>query len=296
MHYTGQVYRPPVEEWTQLLEVTSGCSHNKCSFCSMYNKTDFAVSPLEDVEADLKEIKQRCKRPVDRIYLLNGDPFCLSTERLSKIADLIHEQLPGVKTITCYCSLKNLKNKTVDDLKFLKELGYDQLYVGIETGYGPALELINKGMTLAEYREELKKLKDSSLSYHAFLIMGIAGKGKAKKNAQDSAKLLNSYPPLSVSITPLDLTTESKLSLLRDQAKFKEATEREILEEEIYLLEALDLPDDTIFSSIHPSNLFNDKGTFGEKDRLIENISFILSHISTVILDNPNRKRLYALK
>lgn len=293
MHYTGQIYRPPVEEWTQLLEVSYGCSHNKCSFCSMYNKTDFGIAPLSHIEEDLIEMKKRCKREIRRIYLLNGDPFALSVDRLKNIGELIHKHLDNVETITCYASLKNLKNKSVKDLKELKAMGYKEVYIGLETGFAPALELINKGMSLDDYYRQMEKLKNSCMSYHAFLITGIAGKGMAKKNAQASAKLINFYPPLSVSVSPLDLTNNSKLGQLRDEGLFKEATERENLEEQIYLLEALELPDDTIYSSAHPSNIFNDKGKLSEKDRLIENIRFILRHITSLILDKPNRKRLY---
>ena len=79
MHYTGQVYRPPLEAYTPLLEVTYGCSHNKCAFCTMYNMTNFGISPLKDVESDILEISMTYPRPIERIYLLNGDPFVLST-------------------------------------------------------------------------------------------------------------------------------------------------------------------------------------------------------------------------
>src|SRR5699024_259751 len=98
MHYTGQVYRPPLEAYTPLLEVTVGCSHNKCAFCTMYHLTDFSISPLENVIEDLKEL-QSLDKYLDRIYLLNGDPFVLSTEKLITIGELIHSYLPHMKTI-----------------------------------------------------------------------------------------------------------------------------------------------------------------------------------------------------
>ena len=87
MHQTGQIYRPPSEASVQRLEVTIGCSHNKCSFCTMYRKTPFRVAPLEDVEMDLKELHDRGEK-ITRIYLTNGDPFVLGTDRLVKIAEL----------------------------------------------------------------------------------------------------------------------------------------------------------------------------------------------------------------
>lgn len=119
MHYTGQVYRPPLEAYTSLLEVTSGCSYNKCAFCTMYHKTPFSLSPMENIIEDLKELAV-CNKYAERIYLLNGDPFVLSTNILLDIGKIIKEYLPYVKTITCYASFYNLKNKSVSDLKKTK--------------------------------------------------------------------------------------------------------------------------------------------------------------------------------
>ncbi|MFQ8697852.1 MAG: hypothetical protein ACLR8B_05730 [Peptoniphilus harei] len=115
MHYTGEVYRPPLEAYTPLLEVTHGCSHNDCVFCTMYNNTSFGISPLKDIEEDIIELASspsRVYRPMERIYLLNGDPFVLKTERLLEISDLIKKYIPEVKTITAYCSFYNLENKS----------------------------------------------------------------------------------------------------------------------------------------------------------------------------------------
>ena len=151
MHYTGQVYRPPLEAYTPLLEVTYGCSHNKCSFCTMYKKTPFGISPLKDVESDIIELadsRHRSIKPIERIYLLNGDPFVLSTDRLLKISDLIKKYIPECKTITAYCSFYNLENKSADDMKKLKDAGYDELWFGVETGYQKVLDYINKGTDL----------------------------------------------------------------------------------------------------------------------------------------------------
>lgn len=131
---TGQVYRPPSEAFTPRLEVTIGCSHNKCAFCTMYRKTPFSVSPLCDVEEDLKELKKTGDK-IPCIYLTNGDPFVLSAENLVEIAHLIRKYLPEVEVITCYTSIQNMKSKSLEDLKLLKSLGYDELYIGLETAY-----------------------------------------------------------------------------------------------------------------------------------------------------------------
>ena len=96
MNYTGTIYRPPFEAASLLLQVTVGCSHNKCSFCYMYPDVPFSVSPLSEVEADIDEAS-RLYPNVERVFLENGDAFVLSADKLEHIADMIHEKLPKVE-------------------------------------------------------------------------------------------------------------------------------------------------------------------------------------------------------
>lgn len=287
MHYTGQVYRPPLEARTPLLEITVGCSHNKCSFCTMYNRTPFFIAPIEQVEADLREVASYFP-DLDRIYLLNGDPFVLSTEKLVEVANLINHYLPNMKTITSYASFYNLKNKSAEDLKKLKALGYNELYIGVETAYEPALSYINKGCNLDEYYEGLGKLKEAGIDYHAILMLGIAGAGNSIENAKATAKFLNFYPPKSVFPMTTDVQPGSLLYQMREDGDFKEATIREGLCEQIALVENLDMPDDTLFSSGHAVNLFSISHRFKNKDLILKKLHYALENTRDEILDSTN--------
>ena len=115
MNMTGIVYRPPYEADSLLLQVTLGCSHNKCTFCYMYPDVQFKVCPMEEVEADIEEAARYCPN-VKRVFLEHGDAFVLSAERLLKIADAIHRKLPKVETIAMYASIQNIKTKTDEEL------------------------------------------------------------------------------------------------------------------------------------------------------------------------------------
>lgn len=268
MHQTGQVYRPPSEAFTPRLEVTIGCSHNKCAFCTMYRKTPFRISPLTDVEEDLKELKKTGDK-IPRIYLTNGDPFVLSTEQLVKIANLIHEYLPEIQIITCYVSIQNLKQKSVEDLKLLKSLGYDEVYVGLETAYAPAVNMINKGFTVEEAYENIGKLVEAGIRYNALLMMGIGGKGKSEENVRETVKLLNKYKPYRVSALSTSVLKGSELAELRDRGEYVELTEREMVEEEKLLLRSLDIEDCDFFGS-HPYNLITISGVLPrDRERII---------------------------
>ena len=271
MHQTGQIYRPPSEAGVQRLEVTIGCSHNKCSFCTMYRKTPFRIAPLEDVEADLKELRDSGEK-ITRIYLTNGDPFVLNTERLMKIADMVRQYLPEVEVLTCYASIQNLKAKSLEELKLLKSAGYDELYVGLESAYAPAVKLINKGFTVEEAYENSGKLKEAGMRYTALLMMGIGGKGHSKENVEATADLLNKYPPYRVSALSTAVLHGSELEELCNKGEYEQLTERELVEEEKMLLRALKI-DDCIFFGSHPYNLITINGVLPQdREKIIAHL------------------------
>ena len=177
MHYTGQIYRPPVEWATPLLEVTAGCSHNKCAFCTMYKQTKFSISSLHNIENDLQELLEDYGDNLKHIYLINGDAFVLKTERLLEIAKLIKQYFPLMETIGSYASINHIKRKSLNELKELRDAGYSGLHFGIETAYAPALDMMNKGFTVKEMYENLLKVKAAGIEYAANLMPGIAGRG-----------------------------------------------------------------------------------------------------------------------
>jgi len=289
MHYTGQVYRPPLEAYTPLLEVTYGCSHNACAFCTMYHETKFGISPIEDIESDIIEIKETFPGHIDRIYLLNGDPFMLPTERLLEISDLIHKYLPDVKTITSYASFYNLKDKSVSDMTALREAGYNELWFGVESGDPEVLYWINKGADLDEYYEGLEKMKAAGMDYFAIVMQGIKGAGKSIENAKATAEFLNYYPAKGIFIMSTDVQHGSKLYNMRQRGEFVETTNRENLIEQVTLLENLDVPDDVLYSSGHMVNLVKVSGHMRKKEEMISKLKYALTSLPSYILDDRNQ-------
>ena len=259
----------------------------------MYNNTKFGVSPLSHVEEDIIELANspsRAFKPMERIYLLNGDPFVLKTERLLEISDLIKKYIPEVKTITAYCSFYNLENKSVEDMKKLKEAGYNELWFGVETGNPEILKFLNKGTDIEGYYRGLDKMKAADMDYHAIIMQGIGGKGKSKENARETAKVLNYYPPKGVYVMSTSVIEPSPLYYMREKGEFIEATNRENLEEQICLLENLDLPDKTLYSSGHMVNMINVTGYMEDKEEMINKIKNALETIDPKILDMTNQK------
>ena len=130
---TEMVYRPPYEANSLLLQVTLGCSHNKCTFCYMYPNVRFTVCPMEQVEADIEEAAMLCP-DIERVFLEHGDAFVLPADRLMQIADAIHRKLSKVETIAMYASIQNIKHKTDSELCRLHDCGINGLDVGVESG------------------------------------------------------------------------------------------------------------------------------------------------------------------
>lgn len=290
MHYTGQIYRPPMESDTPLLEVTTGCSYNRCAFCTMYNRTPFRASKLDDIKADLAEMRNTLGSDVRRIYLLNGDPFALSANKLLKISDLVHAQFPDIETLTCYASINDLRNKSDCDLQELRAAGYNDLYMGIESGWGKALDLMRKGFKIDEAWHHLARLEKANIRYAALLMLGAGGKGNSEINVAETAKLLNLYKPFTVAAVSMGVTPDSALARIRDAGEYVELTEKELIEEELLLLKALDMNDDCFFFGSHPYNSIPVSGNFSEKDKIIAYLEKTAKELPAVFMDSVRER------
>lgn len=285
MHYNGPIYRPPTEQNASMLQVTVGCSYNKCAFCTMYKSAKFHMSPESEIIEDLQELAA-LKHPIRRLFLLNGDPFVLSADKLLRIAELVHQYLPSVETMTCYCSVRDLKNKTLDELKALRKAGYNDLYIGLESGYAPAIELLQKGYTLPEAERILSDLVEAGFNYNALIMNGAAGKGNSEPSVAATAKLLNTYKPKIVSLLSTSVFPNTPLAELRDRGEYVELTERDQIQEELMLLNALNMEDTCYFFGSHPFNAIPYSNYFSEKQKIIEYIESELAEYDDDFLDS----------
>ena len=272
MHYTGPVYRPPIEANTPLLEITYGCSWNRCSFCTMYHGQKFGISPLEDVESDLKEMSRYYPRNLKRIFVENGDAFALPAKKLLEISELIHRYFPEIECITCYASIRNIKPKSVEDLKKLRASGFNEFYIGLETAYDSALEQMQKGYNSDDEYEALKKLEDTGIDYNAIIMFGVAGKGNYKENVCETVKLLNRFRPKIILTMSTGIQKNTPLADMRDSGEFVEPSEREMLAEEMMYLENLKMDDNCLYFGAHIYNLSRITKYFRYRNEMIEEL------------------------
>lgn len=284
MKYTGPVYRPPFEANSLLLQVTVGCSHNKCSFCTMYSDVPFQIESMEQIEKDLLEAR-RTYSVVKRIFLVNADPFALSGDRLKAIAKKINEILPEVETIAMYASVKNIINKTDEELKELRKLKINDLNIGIESGLDEIVSYMNKGFTIDEARTQLNRLTNAGIDFSVNIIIGAAGSEKSLENAIANAKLINEVKPSLIFIATLHVDPGSPLESELNKGIFKENTLRQNIEEEIEMLSRLDL-NDTYFFGVHTSNVIPVHGVLSEnKDEMLVTLKKGLKSIRPEFLD-----------
>ena len=185
----------------------------------MYKDVCFKMESLNQIEEDLKEARAMYHK-VERIFLVNGDAFVLKADYLKDIALKIKEYLPECKTITMYASIQNIKAKTDEELKELRALGINDLYVGVESGIDEVLLKINKGHNLKEAKEQLERLNKANINHAALLILGVAGKGHGEENAKATAKFLNETKPSLIWVGTLGVfegtQLENYLRLLKE--------------------------------------------------------------------------------
>ncbi len=294
MHYTGTIWRPPYEAGSLLLEVTAGCTHHKCKFCTLYSDLPFRfrMSPIENIERDLLEVQVlRCNptsiltnrlqglsspKPIHRVFLTGANPFVLKADKLLEIAALIHQYLPSVKSIGCFARITDSQNKTDEDLIRLRQAGFNRLTIGVETGDDAALSFMRKGYQSKDILIQCKRLEQAGIEYGFFYLTGISGKGRGEAGAKASAEIFNQLHPFLIGPNMLTIYPESELYQQIQSGNWEEEGELEKYRELRVLVENLNIT--TYFAAMGASNAFQLRGHLPEeKEKLLETLDSIIS-------------------
>ena len=299
MHYTGTIWRPPYEAASLLLEVTAGCTHHKCKFCTLYNDLPFKfkMSPIENVEDDLKEVKKALKgghcRQFKRVFLTGANPFVLSYNKLRTIAELIHTYLPSVKSIGSFARITDISLKTDKELTELYALGYDGLTIGIETGDDKALQFMNKGYTASDIVEQCRRLDTAGIHYSFFYLVSISGAGRGEIGAKLTAELCNQIHPTLIGANMLTIYPDSELYAEIQRGNWQEEGELEKYKEVRTLIENLQIP--TTFAAMGASNAYQFHGQLPrDRQKLLAFLDGIIENVSEEELQRY-RKSVYHL-
>ncbi len=230
MHYEGNIFRPPSEANSILLQVTTGCSHNKCTFCGMYKQSRFSIKDDGTIMADIDFAAQHCRRQ-NRLFLCDGDALILPQKRLVPILREIRTKLPWLERIGTYANTKSIALKSEAELAELRSLGLSIAYMGLESGDDTTLARINKGSDKAGIIEMGKKIRRAGIKLSITVILGIAGKERSHIHARQSGLALSAIDPEYIGALSLMLTPETKLYLHWQQGTFELPGPQEMLEE-----------------------------------------------------------------
>ena len=230
MHFTGRTWRPPYEASSVIIQATSGCTYNKCKFCSLYKDECFRMSPIEEFEEDLTEIKTY-QPNARRIFWTGANPFAMSYENLKLRALTVRDYLVKCQTMAMFASIRDIKNKEVWQLRKLKAMGINGLSIGVESGDDETLALANKGYTSTDIVEQCRKLDEANIEYYFVYMTGLAGKGGGYRNAINSAKLFSQLNPYFISVDSLTLFDDTELYKMAQQGLFVPADEKERIRE-----------------------------------------------------------------
>lgn len=194
MHYEGNCIRPPPEAFSILLQVTLGCSHNKCTFCGTYKDKRFAIKDDRIILGDIL-FASRYMRNHDRVFLMDGDALIIPQKKLVRILDQINERLPWVKGVGSYANTKSISLKTSQELNDLRKKGLDRIYLGVETGDDEVRERVHKGFTAQQCAEMGQKIKSAGMHLTVMVLLGVAGKENSLAHATATGELLSAMNP-----------------------------------------------------------------------------------------------------
>jgi radical SAM superfamily enzyme YgiQ (UPF0313 family) len=252
MHYEGNCIRPPPEAYSILLQVTVGCSHNKCTFCGTYKDKRFRIKDDDIILSDILFASKYMKRQ-DQVFLMDGDALIMPQKRLMWILESIQEHLPWVKRVGAYANTKSINMKSPEELVELRENGLGMLYLGVETGDDEIRKKINKGSTAQYCLDMGKRVKNAGMKLTATVLLGVAEKEKSLAHARATGELLSAMDPDYASALTVILIPGTPLWEEYERGDFQMPDERELLLEMREMIAHTNVSH-CLFSSSHASN------------------------------------------
>ncbi|MBD3157439.1 MAG: radical SAM protein [Candidatus Lokiarchaeota archaeon] len=260
LEYEGSIWRPPSEARSLILQATVGCSHNACIFCVSYKNKRYRVRGESGISQDLNRLSDRVKKRTNRVFLADGNVLAMNTDEMADVLRVLDKELPNLERVGTYAYAGDVENKTVDDLKRLKELGLGIVYLGLETGDDGLLTRVRKGVTNEENIEACKKIRAAGIPLSLTIILGLGGLEKSERHARATAKALNRIDPEYIGALTLMTPPGTPIHRMVEKGDFQPMKPFEILIELRILVENLDLSE-CIFRTNHASNYLSLRGT-----------------------------------
>lgn len=278
MRYEGDIYRPPSEAYSYILQITIGCAHNKCTFCTSFKAKQFRMRPLDEVFEDLRMARQYYRK-VGRIFLADGDALVCKNSYLVPILEEIEALFPECERVTIYGRAKDILRKTEEELLELKAHNLQMIYMGVESGNQEILDRIKKGETREEMIAAVKKSEGLGIPTSLTFLSGIGGRDMWRENAIDTGTIISEMEPSYVSFLTLMVVPGTPLHDQYMRGEFELLRPDEVLQEAQLMLENINVTKTCIFRSNHASNYVSLKGDLpADRDRMIAELKVAQKH------------------
>ncbi len=264
MRYKGDVYRPPSEAHSLIVQVTYGCSHNTCAFCSMYKAKRFELRPMEEILEDFALARQYYSR-VGRVFLADGDALIRPADQLETILDEIARLFPECERVTCYASPGSIQKRTPAELTRLRRKNLQMVYMGLESGCDAVLQKMRKGHSAAEIVAAGRKVRESGIALSVTAISGLGGTELWREHAARTGDALSAMGAEYIGLLTLMVEPGTPLWDWVQQGRFVVPDSGIILRETRLLVEHLDT-EGSVFRMNHASNYLSLRGTLN-RDR-----------------------------
>lgn len=276
MRYKGKVYRPPSEAYSLIVQVTYGCSHNRCAFCDMYDDKHFSMRPMQEIREDF-ELARRVYKRVERVFLADGDALMRKTADLVEILGLIYGLFPECERVSCYASPTSLQVKSEDELRLLRARGLQMVYMGLESGCDAVLTRMQKGHDAAAIVAAGQKARRCGFALSVTAISGLGSVALWRQHAADTAKAVSAIKPEYLGLLTLMVEHGTPLESWVKNGEFTLLSPLEVLKETELFLQQVD-SEGTVFRANHASNYLTLKGTLnGDREALLGQIGAALA-------------------
>ncbi|MGY5864049.1 MAG: radical SAM protein [Candidatus Thorarchaeota archaeon] len=270
LQYEGSIWRPPSEARSLILQATLGCSHNACIFCVSYKQKKYRVRGVKGIRADLDSLPERYKNRARRVFLADGNALAMSSEEMQEVLKVLYSELPSLERVGVYGYAKDVRDKSVEELKSLYNARLGIVYLGLETGDDELLRWSRKGVDSTENIAACKKIRDGGIPLSLTIILGLGGLENSERHAKATALVLNEIDPEYVGALTLMTPPGTKIHQLVEAQTFTPMSPMEILKELRTLVEHLELSS-CVFRTNHASNYLPIRGTLNkDKDALIQ--------------------------
>ncbi len=269
MHYEGTVIRPPSEANAIILQVTTGCSHNKCTFCGAYREKKFSIKDEAIVTADLQFAAKHCRQQ-KTLFIADGNALTMPYHALLDLFERIHSFLPQIRRISLYASSRDILQKSVSELSCLRQAGLGRIYMGLESGHEKTLKKINKGSDAETMIRAGARARRAGIFLSVTCLLGIAGIRYSMAHAADTAAALNTMEPHQIAILTLMLLKNTELGEDAEKGRFHLPDKLGLFQELRTLISHLDVQRCQLQAN-HASNYFSLNGRLPrDKDNFLE--------------------------